>query len=67
MLNVCMQAAKRILEEHKAVPIAVLGRYAGAYTHITKVDWWDYDLCGGPIVEQVTPCHFINIHTPDRK
>jgi len=49
------QAAKRILEEHKAVPIAVLGRYAGAYTHIRKVDWWDFDLCGGPIVEQVGP------------
>ena len=35
------------------MPIAVLGRYAGAYTHIRKVDWWDFDLCGGPIVEQV--------------
>lgn len=46
------QAAKRILEEHKAKPVAVLGRYAGAYTHIRKRDWWDYDLSGGPIVEQ---------------
>lgn len=48
------------------MPIAVLGRYAGAYTHIRKVDWWDYDLCGGPIVEQVTPCPITNSHTPDR-
>ena len=53
-LDHASQAAKKILEEHKATPIAVLGRYAGAYTHIRKVDWWDTDLCGGPIVEQAT-------------
>lgn len=48
-----MQAAKKILDDNKATPIAILGRYAGAYTHIRKVDWWDANLCGGPIVEQV--------------
>ena len=50
---ISVQAAKKILEENKAKPIVVLGRYAGAYTHIRKRDWWDTNLSGGPIVEQV--------------
>jgi predicted dehydrogenase len=36
-----------------------MARYACAYTHILKRDWWDTKLCGGPIVEQAT--HFVDL------
>ncbi|KAL0025024.1 hypothetical protein WJX77_012337 [Trebouxia sp. C0004] len=53
------QAAKKILKEHNATPLAVIARYACGYSDIKKRDWWDVSLCGGPIVEQAT--HFVDL------
>lgn len=33
------QTAKKILEEHNAVPLAVVARYACGYSDIRKKDW----------------------------
>lgn len=33
------QAAKKILREHEATPLAVIARYACAYSDIRKKDW----------------------------
>ena len=34
------QAAKKILKEHNATPLAVIARYACAYSDIRKKDWY---------------------------
>ena len=34
------QAAKKILREHNATPLAVIARYACAYSDIRKKDWY---------------------------
>lgn len=33
------QAAKKILKEHNATPLAVIARYACGYSDIRKKDW----------------------------
>lgn len=33
------QAAKKILKEHNATPLAVIARYACGYSDIKKKDW----------------------------
>lgn len=53
------QAAKKLLQEYNAKPVAVIARYACGYSNIGKPDWWDTATCGGPIVEQAT--HFIDL------
>ena len=33
------QKAKKILQEHNAMPLAVIARYACGYSDIKKMDW----------------------------
>lgn len=38
------QAAKKILKEHNATPLAVIARFACAYSDIRKKDWYALQL-----------------------
>ena len=38
------QAAKKILKEHNATPLAVIARYACAYSDIRKKDWYAHPI-----------------------
>lgn len=38
------QAAKKILKEHDAAPLAVIARYACAYSDIRKKDWYAHTI-----------------------
>jgi predicted dehydrogenase len=49
---------KEIIEEH-GPPRAWNARYNCAYSTISKLDWWDTERSGGPIVEQAT--HFVDL------
>lgn len=48
-----------LLDEAPGGPRAVLARYNCAYSKITKHDWWDARISGGPVVEQAT--HFCDL------
>ena len=43
------QAAKKILKEHNATPLAVIARYACAYSDIRKKDWYAHSICNSAL------------------
>ncbi len=49
----------KLLDAAPGGPRAVLARYNCAYSEITKHDWWDARISGGPVVEQAT--HFCDL------
>lgn len=57
-LNV-VQTLKKIIEQHKIVPMCINARYIMAYEYTTKLHWWNKDISCGPIVEQAT--HFVDL------
>lgn len=53
---VSLQMAKSLLEQNDTPLAALIGRYTATYNHIRKRSWWDLDMSGGTIVEQVGDC-----------
>jgi predicted dehydrogenase len=53
-----VQKAKEIIASNNLQVTATTARYFCTYPQIFKADWWNKQICCGPIVEQAT--HFCN-------
>lgn len=54
-----VQKAAQIIRDNNLVVMSLSARYVTAYARMRKVDWWDKEKQGGPIVEQAT--HFCDL------
>jgi predicted dehydrogenase len=54
-----VQKAAQIIHDNKLTVMSVSARYVMAYSRTRKVDWWNKEKQGGPIVEQAT--HFCDL------
>lgn len=54
-----VQKAAQIIRDNNLVIMSVNARYAMAYAQSRKIDWWDKEKQGGPVVEQAT--HFCDL------
>ncbi|KAK9866478.1 hypothetical protein WJX84_008677 [Apatococcus fuscideae] len=54
-----IDAAKQLLKEAGAIPVAVVARMSAGHSFTAKPAFWDIARSGGPIVEQAT--HFIDL------
>ena len=55
-MSLVVNKAKEILAEQNLKVTATTARYFCTYPKIMKADWWNKQICCGPIVEQAT--HF---------